>query len=100
MKGGYIILDIKKCQFALNEDESEYIANNNYAKNIVNAVWNTQKPVLVENFSSLGGSFTNYKGSDFCRLSSNTDENYISMILPDGANETPIYFNSNGTISI
>lgn len=98
MKGGYIILDIKKCQFALNEDESEYIANNNYAKNIISAVWNTQKPVLIENLSSLGGSFEVCKGSGFCHLEvSGTD--YIGLVLPN-SDETTIVFSSNGTISI
>ena len=96
MKGGYIILDIKKCQFVLNE--SEYIANNNYAKNIVSAVWNNQKPVLVENWSALGGRYANYKCSGFCRIFTSSP-NYICLELPDSG-EISIFFNSNGTITI
>lgn len=99
MKGGYIILDIKKCQFTLSDDESEYIANNNYAKNIVSAVWNTQKAVLVENLSSLGGSFDLCKGSGFCHFEvSGTDS--VGLALPIVGSDTLIQFRSNGTISI
>lgn len=99
MKGGYIILDIKKCQFTLNDDESEYIANNNYAKNIIKAIWNTQKPVLVENLSALGSSYAGFKGSGFCKMDTSAQD-YIVLALPDSGNETSIYFNINGTISI
>lgn len=98
MKGGYIILDIKKCQFALNEDESEYIANNNYVKNIVSAVWNTQKAVLVENWNALGGRYASYKGSGFCRMLTSSP-NYVCLELPDSG-ETSIYFNKIGNITI
>lgn len=98
MKGGYTILDIKKCEFALNAGETEYVANNSYAKNIVNAVWNSQKPVLIENLSSLGGDFEVCKGSGFCYIDvSGTD--YIGLSLPN-SNGTTIEFDSNGTISI
>lgn len=98
MKGGYTILDIKKCEFALNAGETEYIANNTYAKNIVSAVWNSQKPVLVENLTALGGSFASYKGSGFCKVLTSTDSN-ICLGLPDSG-QTSIFFNSDGTISI
>lgn len=98
MKGGYIILDIKKCQFALNEDNSDYISNNNYAKNIINAIRNGQKAVLVENLTSLGGSFAENMGSGFCRMAT-SGENYIKMELPNDAG-TSIFFNNTGTISI
>lgn len=98
MKGGYIILDIKKCQFTLTEDESDYIANNNYAKNIINAIRNGQKAVLVENLSSLGGSFADFMGSGFCRMVS-SNQDYICLELPNDAG-TSIFFISSGRISI
>lgn len=98
MKGGYTILDIKKCEFALNAGETEYVTNNTYAKNIVNAVWNGQKSVLVENLAALGSSYTSYKGSGFCKMLTSTD-NYICLELPDSG-QTSIFFNSDGTITI
>lgn len=100
MKGGYIILDIKKCQFTLNEDESEYTSNNNYSKDFSNALYKTNKTVLIENINTLDSAYSSYKNALFVKaVSMYTDGSYISFSLPVGS-EPSVFVYANGTITI
>lgn len=97
MKGGYTILDIKKCEFVLNEDETEYVAFNNYTKSFAQGLYSSNKVVLVENLNSL---FSGDYGSGFMSNPSiPLNFEYFNYELPNYS-RTSIYIHKDGHITI